>query len=95
MFENRKNYESNLEAQLAQWKADIDVIRAKATRAEVSARVQFDKTIDDLQRAHDAAGARLKSLMDASDDAWESLKMGTEKAWTEFRSQFHGSKSGS
>jgi len=48
MFEKRKAYESNLEAQLAMWKADIDVLQAKAGRAEVSAKVQYDKTIENL-----------------------------------------------
>lgn len=91
MLENRKNYESNLEAQLAQWKADLDVIRAKANRAEVSAKIQFDKTITSLQEAHDEAGIRLGSLKAATDDAWEGLKLGTEKAWTGIRSQFHHS----
>ena len=43
MLENRKAYESKLDAQLAQWKADIDVLKAKAKRAEVDARVSYDK----------------------------------------------------
>jgi len=91
MLENRKVYESHLEAQLAQWKADIDVIKAKANRAEVAAKVQYDKIIDDLQRTHDEAGHHLRNLSDASDEAWESLKLGTEKAWTRLRSEFHRS----
>jgi len=92
MFEKRKAYESNLEAQLAMWKADIDVLQAKAGRAEVSAKVQYDKTIDSLERTHAEAGKRLRSLQDAGDETWESLKAGTEKAWTEFRDLFHHSK---
>jgi putative heme iron utilization protein len=92
MLENRKAYESNLQAQLALWKADIDVLQAKARRAEVSAKVQYDKTIDSLRHTHAEAGERLRSLQDAGDEAWEGLKTGTEKAWTEFRALFHQSK---
>lgn len=92
MFENRKAYESNLESQLALWKADIDVLQAKARRAEVSAKIQYDRTIDSLQRTHAEAGERLRSLKDAGDETWEGLKTGTEKAWTEFRELFHQSK---
>lgn len=88
MLEQRKAYESNLEAQLALWKADIDVLQAKARRAEVSAKVQYDKTIDSLQRTHAEAGQRLRTLQDAGDETWESMKTGTEKAWTEFRGLF-------
>ena len=48
MLENRKIYESNLEAQLAQWKAEIDVLKAKVKRAEVDAKVQYDQSIDTM-----------------------------------------------
>jgi hypothetical protein len=89
MLEKRRAYENSLQAQLAQWKADIDVIKARANRAEVGAKIQYDKTLDSLQQTHEAAGHRLRGLMDASDEGWESLKLGTEKAWTEFRTQFH------
>jgi hypothetical protein len=93
MLQNRKVYESNLEAQLAQWKADIDVLKAKAKRAEVGAQIQYDKTIDSLQRTHDDAGKQLHSLKVAGDEAWDSVKTGTEKAWTEFRDLFRDSHS--
>lgn len=86
MLENRKAYESKLDAQLAQWKADIDVLKAKAKRAEVDAMVNYDKAIDVLERKHDEVGHHLRDLKVASDDAWESVKAGTEKAWLELKS---------
>ena len=92
MLELRKAYESSLEAQLALWKADIDVLQAKARRAEVGAKVQFDKTLDRLQHTHAEAGKRLRSLQETGDETWESVKAGTEKAWSEFRDLFHATK---
>jgi DNA-binding transcriptional regulator GbsR (MarR family) len=91
MLENRKIYESNLEAQLAQWKAEIDVLKAKVKRAEVGAKVQYDQSIDTMQRKHDEAAKRLRNLKAASDDAWEGMKTSTEKVWTEFKALFQGS----
>ena len=88
MFENRKIYESQLEAQLATWKADIDVLKAKAKRAEVGAKVQYDKTIDSLEKTHKDASGHLSRMKEAGDEAWEGVKTGTEKAWTEFRDFF-------
>ncbi len=92
MLEQRKAYENKLQAQLALWKADIDVLQAKAGRAEVSAKIQYDKVIDSLQRTHAEADQRLRSLQDVGDEAWEGMKTGTEKAWTEFRTLFHKAK---
>jgi len=88
MLENRKVYESRLEAQLAQWSAEIDVIAVKANRAEVATKLQYDRTIELLQRIHSDAGLRLSGLREATDDAWEGLKLGTEKTWSGFRRQF-------
>jgi RNA-splicing ligase RtcB len=91
MLENRKIYESNLEAQLAQWSAEIDVLKAKVRRAEVDAKVSYDQSIDAMQRKHDEAAKRLHSLKAASDDAWENMKSSTDKVWTEFKALFQES----
>jgi predicted nucleic acid-binding Zn-ribbon protein len=91
MLENRKVYESKLEAQLAQWKADIDVLKAKARRAEVGAKVRYDQTIEALQGKHKEASQQLRSLKTASDEAWEGLKASTEKVWLEFKALFQDS----
>jgi hypothetical protein len=91
MLKDRKAYESKLDAQLAQWSADLGVLRAKAKRAEVGAKVAYDNSIDDLQRKHDEAGKRLRDLKIASDDAWESMKTGTEKVWVEVKALFSSS----
>lgn len=88
MLENRKVYESKLDAQLAEWKADIDVLKAKAKRAEVGAKVNYDLAIDALQRKHDEAGHRLRDLKTASDEAWESVKSATDKVWVEIKALF-------
>lgn len=91
MLENRKVYESKLDAQLAEWKAEIDVIKAKAKRAEVGAKINYDKAIDTLQRRHDEADHHLRDLKIASDEAWESVKTGTEKVWSEVKALFQSS----
>jgi hypothetical protein len=91
MLADRKAYESKLDAQLAQWNADLDVLKAKARRAEVDAMVNYDKAIDALVRKHDEAGVHLTELKAASDEAWECAKAGTEKSWHELKAMFHGS----
>jgi hypothetical protein len=91
MLENRKVYESSLEAQLAQWGAEIDVLKAKVRRAEVDAKVSYDQSIDTMQRKHDEAAKHLRNLKAASDEAWEGMKSSTDKVWTEFKALFQDS----
>ncbi len=91
MLENRKAYESKLEAQLAQWEAEIDVLKAKAKRQGVDAMVGYDKTIDALQRKREEIKNHLLNLKGASDDTWESMKAGAEQAWLELKAMVRGS----
>lgn len=91
MLEDRKAYESKLDAQLAQWKADIDVLKAKAKRTSVDVMVNYDKAIDALESKHGEASKQLHNLKAATDDAWENVKAGTEKVWLEIKSQFQSS----
>ncbi|MDP1831849.1 MAG: hypothetical protein Q8K67_07305 [Geothrix sp.] len=90
MLKDRKVYESTLDAQLAKWSADLNVLRAKAKRTEVDAQVNYDLAIDAMQRKHDEAAKHLSKLKTASDEAWESVKGGTEKVWLELKGLFHG-----
>lgn len=90
MLEDRKAYETKLDAQLAQWRADLDVLKAKAKRASVDVMVNYDKAIDELEKKHGEASKQLGDLKTATDDAWGNVKIGTEKVWLEFKSQFQG-----
>jgi len=39
------------------------------------------KQVDELEQKVDATKAKLKEMGEASDDAWEQLKVGVESAW--------------
>lgn len=91
MLKNRKAYESKLDIQLARWAADLHVLKAKAARAEVDAKVSYDQAIDAMQHKHDDAGKHLQALKTATDEAWENVKTGTEKVWCEVKALFESS----
>jgi hypothetical protein len=84
MLNHRKAYESQLDSQMEQWQVEIDLLKAKTKRSEAD----YDDAIYALQRKHDEAGHHLCNLKDASDDTWESAKVGTDKAWLEIKAMF-------
>jgi hypothetical protein len=90
MLKDRKNYETKLEAQLAQWKADIDVMKAKAAQKKVGAMVKYDEGIDTLMKKHKDADRHLHNLKAATDEAWEGAKASTEKVWDEVKALLAG-----
>lgn len=77
----KEAYEKKLQAQLDEWSADIDKLKAKADSAEADVQLEYYKQIEELRSMQETAVDKLIELKDASDDAWEDLKAGIESAW--------------
>ena len=89
MKDKRKAYEEKIDAQLEEWNAQIALLRARADKARAGAKIEYNKTIETLQRKQDEARIKLHELKTAGDEAWEDLKIGAEKAWAEVKTAFH------
>ena len=90
---DKQAYEKKLQAQLEEWSAEIDRIKAKATDLEADAQLEYNERIEALEAMRDAAAERLDELRKAGDDAWEDLKGGVDEAWTKLQEAFLQAKS--
>lgn len=79
----KQAYEERLRAELDEWTAKIDVLKAKADKAEAGAKIKYYETIEELQAKQTLAKDKLRRLHEASDDAWEDLKKGIQSAWSD------------
>lgn len=77
----KESYQQKLQAQLDEWNADIDKLKARADKAEATTKLKYYEKVEELREKQAAANAKLTELMAASDDAWEDLKVGAESAW--------------
>ena len=93
MSDKRKEYEKKLDAQLKERNAQIARLRAKAIKAEADAKIDQYKTIKVLESKMEQAKTKLHELKTSSDEAWEVVKAGAEKAWTEAKTAFHDATS--
>jgi len=71
-------YEKKLQAQLDEFSAEIDRLKARADKAEEPWHRQ---QIEALQEKHKLAKEKLGELKESSDDAWEDMKEGISSAW--------------
>lgn len=85
----KEAYEQKLQAQLDEWSADIDKLKAKADGAEADMQLEYYKQIEELRSLKDTAVDKLIELKDASDDTWEDLKAGIESAWDSLGNVFN------
>lgn len=77
----KESYQKKLQAELDQWSADIDKLKAKANKAESDIKLEYYEQVEALRVKQEEAKEKLSELKAASDDAWEDLKAGTESAW--------------
>lgn len=77
---NKQAYQQKVQAQLDEWSAEIDKLRAKADKADADAQIALNREIDDLRDKKNQAREKLEELSDASEGAWEDLKTGIESA---------------
>ncbi len=84
--EDKELYRQKRQAQLDEWKAELDRLKAKAMGAKADAQIAINKQIEALEPKLKDARAKLSELSSASGEAWHSLKHGVESAWDSIKS---------
>jgi flagellar biosynthesis chaperone FliJ len=83
---DKELYRQKRQAQLDEWLAEVDKLKAKASGVSANTQLEMNRKIKTLESKIDEGKAKLSQLAGASDDAWESLKDRVESAWDTLRS---------
>jgi len=67
------------EAQIKDWKAEIDRLRDRAGQTDPQKRPQNSEKVDVLQQKHQKSTEKLQEIKKADQGGWEALKEGFEK----------------
>ncbi len=89
----KEAYQQKLEAQLKEWAAGIEVLKARAEKAKAEAKIEYMEQIDKLHSHEEAAKAKLQELKHSGEHAWEELKPGLERSWSELKSALEHARS--
>jgi putative component of toxin-antitoxin plasmid stabilization module len=81
----RGAYQEKREAQLNEWGAKLQGLKAKAERAKADAKIEYQQQLKDLEAKQAAAREKLEHLKKAGEGAWEDLRAGVESAWGEVK----------
>jgi len=92
-MQDKKSYLEMLADQLREWDTEIDELKVKAHLAKADAKDELQKQIEELRAKKEAAQGKLKQLQDAGDEAWDDIKDGVEKSWTELKGAFRSAMS--
>lgn len=89
----KKEYEKKLQAQLDEWSAEIDKLKAQAEGEKADKKIEYYEQIDKLKSMKASANEKLTELQNASDEAWEDLKSGIDNAWNSLGDAVNSAKS--
>jgi nucleotide-binding universal stress UspA family protein len=86
--EKRKAYEERLEAQLKQWGAKIDELKAKAETSLAELKNKYEKQIEELRVRQEGGRQKVLELRRSGEEAWEGLRGGVEKSLDDLKEAF-------
>jgi F0F1-type ATP synthase membrane subunit b/b' len=78
----KEAYQEKVEAQMAELKARIDLLEAKASQVKADAKVEYNEQLDELHQQQKEAEGRLEALQAASQEVWRDLRADVDEAMT-------------
>jgi uncharacterized coiled-coil DUF342 family protein len=81
----KEAYQQKMNAQLKEWQAKIDLLKAKADEAKAEQKIKYYEQIESLRVKQQHVHDKLEELQSASEGAWEELKAGVDLAWQDLK----------
>jgi hypothetical protein len=79
----KDEYIRKLRLKMDEINADIEKMKAKAGQMEADARLEYRRTVEDLESRRDSVEDKLRSLGESSESAWEDIRDGIDRSWGE------------
>jgi hypothetical protein len=76
-------YLLKMEAELKEWSAKCDTLKAQAEKARLKAILENNLRLELLDEKKKAVQAKLEELRAASDSEWQELKTDIQAAWAD------------
>ena len=75
----KEAYQEKIEAQLQDWNARINELKAKAANAKADAKIDMYNRIDILRAKLEAAQAKLQELKQRGAEKWDEIRLALDK----------------
>lgn len=90
--EKKQAYTEKYKAQIAEWEADIDKLKAKAAGASADARIEYEEQLEALKQKTADQRRKLDELQEAGEESVDELSKGFDAAWQELTSTWENIK---
>jgi uncharacterized membrane-anchored protein YhcB (DUF1043 family) len=89
---DKELFQQKKQAQLDEWKADLDKLKAKASMASADIQIRINEQIKTLEDKFNDGDSMLSKLKESAEETYESMKTGVESAWDKIASIFNDVK---
>jgi hypothetical protein len=85
-METHKFYTEKMSAQLKEWNAQVNLLEAKIENTSASLKLKSKEELANLRAQQLAAMQKMHELGQSSGEAWDQIKISTDKMWEELKS---------
>ena len=89
-METRELYKQKYEAQMHEWSAKLDGIKAQAEKLSAQAKLDAKPHLDAVHAKFDAAKAKLSTIAGTTDDKWNDVVKDVDAAWSDLKAAAEG-----
>ncbi len=89
-MDTREAYKDKYEAQVKEWGAKVDVLKARAEKAEAQAKIDLAPHVTGVEKKYEAAKAKVTHIAQATDEKWNDIKKDADKVWHDFEESVWG-----
>lgn len=84
MHNQKQAYKQKAEAELREWDAKAELLKAKGNNLMADAKLEFEKQLQNLQDNKKEFTAYVDQLTDKAEDTWDDVKDEAEEKWNKF-----------
>jgi hypothetical protein len=82
---DRHETKARIEAQIDEWKRNLETMKAKAEASSGDAKVRYLEVVSGFQKQLDGLKIQAAKTWDVADDAWDSTSKDLELKWEEWQ----------
>lgn len=87
-MDKKESYREELEAHLKTWKGMLDDLNKRAGKVRKESRAVFKRQVEEIHEQFEKAEGTLGEYKEAGSEAWQTLKIGLEKAVGDLKESF-------
>lgn len=86
-MKDKELYQQKIQAQLNEWKADMDKLRAKVSGSSADSQLDMNKNLRVLETKIEEGKEKIREIGEIGEGVWDSAKQKAQSAWDSLKSE--------